>query len=63
MQNKNRSKKTHCIKGHELTPDNEKWRVNANGTRYRTCKTCYLGRSKTHYRSTYKARIEKVTGA
>lgn len=38
------SRKTHCKRGHEFTPDNTYWKRNPNGRPGRACKTCVLGK-------------------
>lgn len=32
--------KTHCVNGHEFTPDNIIWRMKPSGRKARDCKTC-----------------------
>jgi len=32
--------KTHCIQGHEYTPENTRWTTGAPGKRRRDCVTC-----------------------
>ncbi|CDZ89063.1 NUMOD4 domain-containing protein [Rhodococcus ruber] len=42
--------KTHCIRGHEFTPDNIYWKLDKNGDRTaRQCKTCTANSSRERY--------------
>ncbi|MGE0044741.1 MAG: HNH endonuclease [Hyphomonadaceae bacterium] len=61
LENKRRSPsfgihKTHCPKGHEYTPDNVKWIVNAK-YRMRGCRTCI--NAKQREKSRNRTRAEK----
>jgi hypothetical protein len=38
--------KTHCIHGHEYTPENTLWRQQVNGSPKRRCKTCVAAEKK-----------------
>lgn len=33
-------RKTHCVNGHEFTPENTYWRINAGGYRVQRCVAC-----------------------
>ena len=52
--------KTHCTYGHELTPENIKWKRHANGKDYGECKQCDRERAAIHTRAKRATRYDAL---
>ncbi len=47
--------KTHCIHGHEYTPENTRTRIHSNGTEARECRECIRIRGRRNREATKRA--------